>query len=547
MDASSSDMRPSVVSRALGVFAHRAFATIWFANLAALIGVAMYDTASGWMMLQLGHDPSSVAMLRTAINMPMFLVTLLAGALADVFDARRLLIVSSVAIAALIALFAVLVALQLTNVSLLLATTFLLSAALSLAAPAWLAIAPRLVEPRQMPGVMAANGIAFNLSRAVGPALGGLAISRFGMIAPFLFLVAGNLAVWWALDRWRPPPAPSTGLPAERLTSAVRMGLRHAFNNRPFLVVLGRTLAIYPFAAAYWGLLPLIASAVSDDPSFYGVLLSAISIGTILGAYAQRFLRGWLGDDEIVAFGSALTAAALVGFAFAEHRATVVESSLVAGAGWVMVLASLYSAAERTLAGWVRARGLAVFLTVVFGALAFGSALWGWVAQEQGLHLTLLIAAAGALLSIPLTWKLRMNAAAHLDLSPSGHWAVPQATRQIDNSRGPVLVKIEYHIDSTRRAEFLRAMDELGYERRSDGAFGWGIFEDANANGRFEEAYLIESWLELLHLRERVTKADLMLEEEIRQMLTAPPKIEYLVSTEPRRGLFAAHATEAGA
>jgi predicted MFS family arabinose efflux permease len=529
---------PKYAAQALGVFAHPAFAMIWFANLAALIGVAMYDAASGWMMVEFGADPGLVSMLRTAINLPIFLVTLIAGAMADLFDARRLLIVISAGIGALVAIFGLAVALGIANTALLLTTTFLLSAAVSLAAPAWLAIAPRLVAPQELPGVMAANGIGYNLSRAVGPALGGFAINQFGVTAPLAFLVAANLAVWAALAAWRPKPMASSSLPAERLTSAVRTGLRHALNNKALRITLIRTIAIYPFAAAYWGLLPVIAERIHPMASFYGVLLSAISVGTILGSVAQRLLRSRLGDDEIVALGSVATGLALGGFAFARDTAETIAVCLVAGAGWVMVLASLYASAERTLAVWVRARGLAVFLTVVFGAMTLGSAAWGYVAQWEGLHLALILAAACAFAGIPLTWNWRMNVAESADLSPSGHWRVPETSHPIENSRGPVLVKIDYRIDPARRGEFLRAMDELSFERRRDGAFGWGIFEDANANGRFEEGYLVESWLELLHFRERVTKADLALEEEIRQLLSEPPHIEFLVSAESERGLF---------
>jgi hypothetical protein len=176
---------------------------------------------------------------------------------------------------------------------------------------------------------------------------------------------------------------------------------------------------------------------------------------------------------------------------------------------------------------------------VVFGAMTAGSAAWGYIARAEGLQFALAAAAAGAIAGIPLSWRWRMNVATKADLSPSGHWRVPDTAGEIENSRGPVLVKIHYEIDLSRRPEFLRAIDELGYERRSDGAFGWGIFEDAATNGSFVEAYLIESWLELLHLRERVTHADRLLEEEIRGMLTDAPKIEFLVFAEPRRGLFA--------
>src|ERR1700760_2492816 len=160
------------------------------------------------------------------------------------------------------------------------------------------------------------------------------------------------------------------------------------------------------------------------------------------------------------------------------------------------------------------------------------SAAWGEIAARLGLSTALLIAAGCAVLAIPLTWRWKLHQGVLLDLSPSQHWSLPETREEIDIDRGPVLVKIEYRIDPKDGPAFVRALDELGFERRRDGAFAWGIFEDAGDLGRYEEAYLIESWLELMHLRERVTNADRVLEDEIRRMLIAPPRIEFLIAAE---------------
>ena len=180
----------------------------------------------------------------------------------------------------------------------------------------------------------------------------------------------------------------------------------------------------------------------------------------------------------------------------------------------------------------MRGRGLAVFLTVIFGTTTVGSAVWGQVAVKVGLTEALLLAAAGVMIAIPLSWPWRLRQVGTVDLTPSLHWRRPTSSEEIEDGRGPVLVKIEYLIDPNDRARFLRAIDELGEERKRNGAFAWGIFEDMSAFGRFEEAYLIENWLELMHLRERVTNEDRALEEEIREMLTAPPNIEFLIAPE---------------
>jgi MFS family permease len=516
----------------LGAFAHPAFAIVWTASTSALIGIAMYDTASGWLMTTLNVDPFEVSLVHAAVTLPMFLFTLPAGAIADIVDPRRMIIAVSYAIAALMAVFAAVVSLDFASPILLLVTTFVLSAAWALNTPAWLSILPLLVPKPEIPGAIAAHGVGYNLSRTIGPALGGLLIMKFGMVAPFWIFVAANLLVIAALTWWRAPPRQTASLPAERLSSALRTGLRHAANNRLLWATLARTMAIYPFTAAYWGLLPLIARRTGEGAEHYGLLLSAVSLGAIVGSLKHGRLRERLGPDRLVALATVLTAVALTLFAFAHDLPVALSASVLAGVAWVTNLTCLYTSAQSVLPDWVRGRGLAIFLTVIFGTMTLCSALWGNIAAKTGLPAALLLAAAGAIVAIPLTWRWKLYQGAPLDLSPSHHWGMPQTHADIDNDRGPVLVKIEYQIDPKDRVAFLRALDELGFERRRDGAFAWGVFEDAGEFGRYEETYLIETWLELMHLRERVTNADRVLEDEIREMLIAPPRIEFLIAAE---------------
>lgn len=516
----------------LGAFAFPAFTIIWTASTCALIGIAMYDTASGWLMTTLDLNPFDVSLLHTATTLPIFLFTLPAGAIADIVDPRRMIIAISYAIAALMAIFAIVVALGFVSPVLLLLTTFVLSAAWSLNTPAWLSITPQLVPKPVIPAAMAAHSVGYNLSRTLGPALGGFIIVRYGAATPLWMFVGANLAVIAALAWWRAPGRKRASLPAERLSSALRTGLRHTANNRLLWATLVRTVAIYPFTAAYWGLLPLIARRTGQGAEHYGILLSVISVGAILGSLGHEPLRRKFGADWLVVAGTVVTAIAVTLFAVAQGLPLVLCACLLAGVAWVNNLTCLYTSAQNVLPDWVRGRGLAVFLTVIYGTMTLCSAAWGEIAARSGLTTALLLAAGGALVMVPLTWRWRLQQSGSLDLSPSYHWMLPETREEIDHDRGPVLVKIEYQIDPKDSAAFVRALDELGFERRRDGAFAWGIFEDAGDVGRFEEAYLIESWLELMHLRERVTNADRMLEEEIREMLIAPPRIEFLIAAE---------------
>ena len=532
---------------ALGAFAHPAFVVVWAASTCAMIGIAMYDTAAGWLMTTFGLDPFEVALLNAATTLPIFLFTLPAGAIADIIDPRRMIVVVSYAIAVLMAAFAAVISLDYASPLVLLLTTFVLSAAWSLNIPAWLSILPLLVPRPLIPGAIAAHSVGYNLSRTIGPTLGGFIIMTIGVAAPFWIFVGANLAVIAALTWWRAPAKRAASLPAERLSSALRTGLRHAANNRLLWATLVRTIAIYPFTAAYWGLLPLIARRTGQGAEHYGLLLSAISVGAVLGSLGHEKVLRRFGADRLIAAGTILTALALVMFALSYDLEVALAACLVAGVAWVNNLTCLYTSAQNVLPDWVRGRGLAVFLTVIYGTMTLCSAAWGEIATRTGLPTALLVAAGGALAAIPLTWRWRLQQGAVVDLSPSQHWSMPQTREEIDNDRGPVLVKIEYRIDPKNRVAFLRALDELGFERRRDGAFAWGIFEDAGDVGRYEEAYLIESWLELMHLRERVTNADRLLEDQLREMLIEPPRIEFLIAAERGEEIQGRRVEPAGA
>ena len=391
-----------------------------------------------------------------------FLLALPAGALADVIDRRRFLIAIEIATTAVSALFAAFVWLDVVTPLTLLLFTFLIGTGGALTAPAWQAIVPQLVPRRDLAPAVAANSVGFNISRAIGPALGGAIIAGFGIAAPFWLDAISNLGVigapWW----WRSPQKRGPSLPAERFGNAIVAGIRYARHNRHLRATLVRALGFFLFGSAYWALLPLVArSQIAGGPELYGILLGAIGAGAVGEAFVLPWLKAMLGADRLVMAGTLGTAAALVLFAVARDTATGLTASLIAGVSWIGVLASLNVSAQVALPEWVRGRGLALYMTVFFGALTLGSAVWGKVAGVVGLSFAHFIAAAGALVVIPLTWRWKLQTGARVDLTPSMHWPAPITTREIEHDRGPVLVTVEYRIDSKDRDAFLIALGKL--------------------------------------------------------------------------------------
>ena len=504
-----------------GVFANLAFTVILIASSVSNVGFAMFDTSMSWLMTSLNPDPMMVSAVQVATTLPMFLMTLPAGALTDIVDSRRLLIGSQLSVTAISIVFAVVVTLHWATPTVLLATTFFLGATGALAAPAWLFITPMLVPKHDLDSAVAINNASYNVSRAIGPVLGGLAIATFSIAVPFWCFCVGSAVLVAALLWWRAPRRAKESLPAERLVSALRTGLRYAKNNRDLDSTLIRAVAFFPFASAYWALLPLVARMqMHNGPAVYGVLLGMIGVGSILGSFALNGLKARLGADRLAVLGTIGTIFALALYGAAREPWVALVASLLAGASWIVMMTTLFVSAQVALPEWVRGRGLAIFLTVFFGAMTVGSAVWGKVASIEGLSTTLYIAAAGAALGMILTARRGLQTAAALDLTPSMHWRTPVFVHPVADDEGPILLTVEYRIDPKDRAPFLAVMHEIGFERKRDGAYAWGVFEDAEIRGRIVETFLIHSLLELKHMRTRVTVADRMIEDQAVAFLT---------------------------
>jgi predicted MFS family arabinose efflux permease/quinol monooxygenase YgiN len=461
----------------------------------------------------------------------MFLFALPAGALADIVDQRRLLLALEIAGTLLAGAFAAIVSLGLVTPLSLLVFTFLIQATGALSAPAWQSIVPQLVPRQDLPAAVAANSVGINISRALGPGLGGVLAAVAGIAAPLWVNAVSNVTTIAGLAWWRSPPRSGGRLPAERFASAIRTGLRHARNNPHLRATLIRAVAFFLFASAYWALLPLVASErIAGGPEIYGLLLGAIGAGAIAGAFALPWLKKKLGADRLVAAGTLGTAVSLCLFGAARESYSALAASLIAGASWIAVLSSLNVSTQLALPEWVRGRGLALYVTFFFGAMTLGSALWGQAARMGGLPVAHFIAAAGALLAIPLTWRWKLQTGAGLDLTPSTHWPAPIVSGEVESDAGPVLVTVEYRVDPKNRDAFLAALDRLSRERGRDGAYAWGVYEDTAEHGRFVETFLVESWLEHLRQHERVTNADRVLQEHIHRLLRETPKVAHLIA-----------------
>jgi MFS family permease len=509
----------------------RTFRWLWIATVVSNVGGWLYNAASGWLMTSLDGDPFVVSLVQVADSLPLFLFALPAGALADLTDKRRFILVLEVLTTVLCAVFATLVALNRATPAVLLLFIFLVGTLAAVETPAWQSITPLLVPKASLSSAIALNSIGVNISRVIGPALAGVIILGAGIAAPFWLNTVSNLGVIAVILRWRPPTRHPRALPPEHLSGAVRAGVRYARYHGTLRATLARALGFFLFASAYWALLPVLArSQLRGGATLYGVLLATLGAGAVAGAMLLPRLKASLGVDRVLALGELGTALALVLFAVAHAATLALLACLLAGAAWILALAVLNVSAQLALPEWVRGRGLAVYATVFFGTMSLGSACWGFLGSHLGLPSAHLIAAAGALLAVPVTWRWKLRGGADQDLTPSMHWPVPVLAEAVEGDAGPVLVSIEYRVDLKDREAFIAAVTRLARTRRRDGAYSWGVFQDTAHAGRFVETFLVDSWLEHLRQHERVTRADQALEDRVRSFAQEEPRVTHYIA-----------------
>jgi predicted MFS family arabinose efflux permease len=513
-------------------FRHSVFAVIWTATVISNVGSWMQTATSGWIMAGLNPDPLIVSLVQAASSLPLFILAIPAGALTDIVDRRRLLIATEIAATILALIFAFLVWWGFVTPMVVLTFTFLISVTSAVTAPAWQSIVPQLVPGEDLPATVALNSVGINISRAVGPALAGAVIQILGIAAPLWLNGLSNFGVIGALFWWRPIRKQERHLPPERLGGAIRVGLRHSRHNRHLRATLIRAGVFFLFASSYWALLPLLArEQIAGGPQTYGLLLAAIGSGAVAGAFALPVMKKKLGPDRLANAGSLGTVLALLLFGLSRAPMTGYAAGIIAGASWIAVLATVNVSTQMALPSWVRGRGLAIFVTVMFGGLTVGSIAWGEVAALIGLPIAHFVAAAGLLLSVPLMSRWKLQTARGLDLTPSMHWPVPVLSHDIEADRGPVLVTVAYHAGTENLDLFLSSMRLLAQQRMRDGAYDWRLFEESARAGHFVETFYLDSWLEHLRQHERVTHADSALQEKIALLqIDGAPKVTHMIA-----------------
>lgn len=518
----------------------------WIASTVSSIGTWMQDTAGTWLMTTLTGSPLLIALMQTAASLPVLALGLLAGATADLFDRRRLLIFWQAWMLGAVAALAVLTFLGHISPWTLLAFTFLLNVGSAMNNPAWQAIVPELVPRELIPDSVSLNAGSNNLARAVGPALGGLMVAAFSRVdtgSAWVFAL-NSLSfggVIWVLVNWKRVPLFKSALPSERVPASIRTGLRYVMYAPNLRASLVRAFTFTFFVSAIWSLLAVVAhNDMHQGALGYGILNGSLGIGAVIAAFTLARVRQWLSADQIIAFSTAYDVFTLTVLALVHRPAIVIPTLVISGFCWTSTMASLNTSIQVSVPAWVQARALGTYLMTFQGGMALGSVLWGSIAERTSSNIALLYAAGGLGLSYPFVRRFCILKGGIPDTTPHQWKRQPpelvlipedEAESSDPEQAGPVRISIQYRVPVENYADFTRAIHRLRRVRLRGGALRWGIYRDATDPTRLNETFIMDSWLDYLRSRERVTAAD----ERVRQQVWAlhqdaePPRISYQV------------------
>lgn len=485
---------------------NKLFRALWIASLISSLGTWIQQVASGWLMTSLAPQPIYVALVEVANALPMFFLSLPAGALADVADRRRYLLATQVWMMAAALTMGILTLTHHMTPPTLILCAFIMSVGVAMNSPGWHSVTPEIVPRETLPSAVALNGLSINGAKAIGPALGGLILLWMGAGAAFLLNALSFLGVVSVLFAWK-RRIPHTTAPPENFSTALKVGLRHVRHSRPLRHALIRSSLFLIASSALWALLPLLCRQdYSMGPSGYGILVASFGLGAVLATIIiLPRCKSRYSTDHIATSAWLTFTCALFGLAQLPGGWAAALCMVFGGAGWLCLMAQLHLVVQSSAPAWVQARAMSIYLLGFFGAAACGSMIWGVVAQYYGVRQAFEAAAFLLLITSFSAVAVPLETGDHLNLEPSHAWPTPEVATRPPDDHGPILVVVEYDIDPKDATEFTEAIEGLRTFRYQNGAQEWGIFVDIENPTLYREIYLEQDWGSHLRQHERVS------------------------------------------
>jgi MFS family permease len=497
---------------------HQTFRNIWLASIFSNLGGLIQGVGAAWMMTSITTSENMVALVQASTTLPIMLFSIVAGAIADNFDRRKVMLVAQFFMFTVSAMLAAFAYLGWITPWLLLAFTFLIGCGTALNNPSWQASVGDMVPREDVAGAVSLNSMGFNLTRSVGPAIGGAIVAFGGAGAAFTANAASYVALVTALIRWQKPEIQSA-LPREEIGQAVVAGLRYVSMSPNLLKVFLRSFVFGFSAVAILALLPVVARDImGGGPLTYGLLLGGFGLGAVGGAYSNAWLRERLSSESIVRYGFA-------GFALSEAAIGVTSNMvltgiavIVAGGCWVVVLSLFNTIVQLSTPRWVVGRAISFYQTATFGGMAIGSWVWGVLAEGYGTDTALLIAALVVAGGVLVGLLLPMPVFSSLDLDPLNLFREPELHLDIVPRSGPIAIQVTYQIRDEDLPEFLKLMAERRRIRIRDGAQAWALMRDLERPQFWTETYHTPTWVDYVRHNTRRTKADAENFERLREL-----------------------------
>ena len=510
----------------------------WIASTISSVGTWMQDTAGTWLMTSLTTSPLLIALMQTAASLPVLLLGLLDGATADIFDRRKLLIFWQAWMLGSVGVLALLTFIGYVSPWALLAFTFLLNIGSAMNNPAWQAIVPELVPRELIPDTVSLNAASNNLARAVGPALGGLMVAGFkgvhtGAGSVFALNALSFAGVIWVLVNWKRIPLFKSALPSERIAGSIRSGLRYVRYAPDLQSSLVRAFIFTFFISAIWSLLAVVARRdLKQGPLGYGILNGSLGLGAVIAATSLHRVRQRFSADQILAASTLYNVVVLLVLAFVRSPYIIIGTLVFSGFAWTSTMSTINVSVQLSVPAWVQARALGTYMMTFQGGMALGSIFWGYIAEHSTTPKALTAAACGLLITFPFARRFHILQGPVPDHTPHQFKRpAPQLAPDTDPTDGPVRISINYVVPVENYAEFTHAIHQLRGVRLRDGAMRWGIYRDAINPEYLNETFVMESWLDYLRSRERITAADELIRAQVRRLHhdDEPPKTSYQI------------------
>lgn len=519
----------------LAPFRVRIYLLIWSASLASNLGSLIQSVGASWLMTSLAPSPDMVALVQASTTLPIMLLSLPAGAFADIWDRRQIMLIAQGLMLLVSAALAFMTAFEHMNAWTLLTFTFLIGCGNALYGPAWQSSVGEQVSRELLPAAIALNILSFNIARTVGPAIGGILVAAAGPQTAFITNAVSYVGLIYVLTKWK-RPKPTRTLPPESMGMAMQAGLRYARLSPSIRTVLARSLVFGMLGSAVWALMPLVARDLLKGGALtYGMIFGAFGAGAVLGGLISVPVRQRLLNETLVRLTSAAFGLAAIIAALSHWLSLTMLGFLIGGASWVLTLSTFNITIQTWSPRWVLGRSMAIYQMITFGGMAIGSWLWGVIADRGSLAESLLIAGCLLIASTLLGLKLTIPQPQSINLDPSRTWPEPKTAIDVNAESGPVVVSIEYRIAEENRAEFLAAMHEMRRIRRRDGARRWTLLQDVAEPHIWIERFQTPSWVENLRHRGRFTVVDRDVERRVLQSHRGaePPRIRHFLERTP--------------